>query len=359
MRKSELMRANYLRGVAALIMGILSASCLGWGQQINAGDTDKGASTAAGASSAKELMLLAAKQNGLEGDDIGPWHLKGSYKSFDEAGSVTNEGTYEEFWVSAKKYKRIFTGKAFTDAEYGTEKGMLRVGNGGQVPLLLSEAVTEFTNPLPNPDMAGKGTFELKELETSGVKLECLKSTGLPVNPDKTYCLGAEKPFVRIISLVMEREQILHNRILAFHDRFIAGDLQFVIAGRQRLTAHVESIESLNPVDEAMFTPPPDAVFVPKLVNISAGVAQGMLLKKVTPEYPSIAKNDHVTGTVVIQATIGKDGHIKDEQVVSGPSELQYAATDSVRQWLYRPFLLNGEPVEVRTTINVIFTLGR
>jgi TonB family protein len=199
----------------------------------------------------------------------------------------------------------------------------------------------------------------LKETETSGIKLECLKSAGSPLGPDKTYCLAADKPFVRIISSAMAREQILHNRILAFHDHFIAGDLQFVLAGRQRLTAHVESIESLNPIDEAMFTPPADAVFVPRLVNISSGVAQGMLLQKVVPEYPLIARRDHVTGTVVIQATIDKDGHIRDLQVVSGPSELQSAAMDSVRHWLYRPYVLNGEPLDVQTTINVIFTLSR
>jgi periplasmic protein TonB len=96
----------------------------------------------------------------------------------------------------------------------------------------------------------------------------------------------------------------------------------------------------------------------PKKVNISAGVAVGMLIQKTTPVYPPIAKAARVSGTVVIQATISKTGTIEGLKVVSGPAMLQQAAIDAVRTWRYRPYLLNNEPVEVETTINVIFSLG-
>ena len=96
----------------------------------------------------------------------------------------------------------------------------------------------------------------------------------------------------------------------------------------------------------------------PKKVNISAGVAVGMLIQKTIPIYPPIAKAARVQGTVVLQAEISKQGTIQDLRVVSGPAMLQQAALDAVRTWRYRPYLLNNEPVEVETTINVIFTLG-
>jgi protein TonB len=96
----------------------------------------------------------------------------------------------------------------------------------------------------------------------------------------------------------------------------------------------------------------------PKKVNISAGVAVGMLLQKVTPQYPPIAKAARVSGTVVLQATISKAGAIENLKVISGPAMLQQAALDAVRQWRYRPYLLNNEPVEVETSVNVIFSLG-
>ena len=96
----------------------------------------------------------------------------------------------------------------------------------------------------------------------------------------------------------------------------------------------------------------------PKKVNISAGVAVGMLIQKTIPTYPPIAKAARVQGTVVLQAVISKQGTIENLKVVSGPAMLQQAALDAVRQWRYRPYLLNNEPVEVETTVNVIFTLG-
>ena len=96
----------------------------------------------------------------------------------------------------------------------------------------------------------------------------------------------------------------------------------------------------------------------PKKVNISGGVAQGMLLNRTQPLYPPIAKAARVSGTVVLQATISKSGTIENLRVISGPAMLQSAALDAVRSWRYRPYLLNGDPVEVETTVNVVFTLG-
>jgi len=97
---------------------------------------------------------------------------------------------------------------------------------------------------------------------------------------------------------------------------------------------------------------------LPKRITVSPGVAAGMLDERHFPVYPIEAKKAGVSGTVVLSATIGTDGIVKDLQVVSGPQMLQQAALDAVRSWRYRPYLLNGQPVEIHTTVNVIFTLG-
>jgi peptidyl-prolyl cis-trans isomerase A (cyclophilin A) len=96
-----------------------------------------------------------------------------------------------------------------------------------------------------------------------------------------------------------------------------------------------------------------------RIVNISAGVAAGNLIAKTDPLYPIDAKQAGVSGTVVLQAIIGKDGLVQDLKVVSGPEMLQQAALDAVKTWRYRPYLLNDEPVAVRTTVNIIFTLAQ
>jgi protein TonB len=99
-------------------------------------------------------------------------------------------------------------------------------------------------------------------------------------------------------------------------------------------------------------------VATPKKVAISSGVATGLLLQQVRPIYPQIAKAARQSGTVVLQATISKTGTIENLKVVSGNAMLQSAALDAVRQWRYKPYMLNGEPVEVDTTVNVVFNLG-
>jgi protein TonB len=99
-------------------------------------------------------------------------------------------------------------------------------------------------------------------------------------------------------------------------------------------------------------------VATPQKVRVSQGVSEGLLLHKVTPNYPPLAKQARIQGSVQLQATIGKDGSILNLHVVSGHPMLTQAALDAVKQWKYKPYLLNGEAVEVETTVQVNFTLS-
>jgi protein TonB len=103
-------------------------------------------------------------------------------------------------------------------------------------------------------------------------------------------------------------------------------------------------------------TPMPTATA--KKVRISTGVAQGLLIRQVKPQYPALARQARIQGTIVLQAVIGKDGTVRNLRVLSGHPMLTAAAIDAVKQWQYKPFYLNGEPVEVDTQINVNFTLS-
>jgi protein TonB len=103
---------------------------------------------------------------------------------------------------------------------------------------------------------------------------------------------------------------------------------------------------------------PPPKVATPQKIRVSSGVAAGNLIQKIQPQYPAIAKTARIQGTVVLEATISKQGTIEGLKAVSGPPMLYQAAIDAVRQWRYKPYMLNGEPVEVGTTVNVVFTLN-
>lgn len=97
----------------------------------------------------------------------------------------------------------------------------------------------------------------------------------------------------------------------------------------------------------------------PATVHLPSKFVEGFLIYKSIPQYPIIANTAGVQGTVVLQATISKSGTIENLQVISGPQMLQQAAIEAVKSWSYRPYRLNDQPVEVETTVNVIFKLER
>ncbi len=94
-------------------------------------------------------------------------------------------------------------------------------------------------------------------------------------------------------------------------------------------------------------------------VNVSQGVSTGLLIKKVAPSYPPTALRMQVEGNVELMATISKAGTISNIKVVSGDAQLTKAAVDAVKQWKYKPYLLNGEPVEIQTQVTIKFKLPR
>jgi protein TonB len=100
---------------------------------------------------------------------------------------------------------------------------------------------------------------------------------------------------------------------------------------------------------------PPPSVAKPEKIRVSSGVVEGLLLHKVEPAYPQMAKIAHIQGDVLLQAIISKTGRIENLRAISGHPILQQAALEAVKQWQYKAYVLNGEPVEIETQITVKF----
>jgi protein TonB len=131
-------------------------------------------------------------------------------------------------------------------------------------------------------------------------------------------------------------------------------DAGYYVPGSPGSAASGTQIMSLLAAPPRPAPPPP----VPtRRVPVSGGVSQGLLIQQVRPLYPPIAVAAHVQGAVVLNALISRSGAIENLRVLSGHPLLVHAALEAVRQWRYRPYLLNGEPVEVETQITVNFTL--
>jgi len=123
------------------------------------------------------------------------------------------------------------------------------------------------------------------------------------------------------------------------------GQLGGVIGGIVSATSNLSSVPKFVPV-------------TPQRVRISQGVTKGLLVHRVEPSYPPLARAARVQGEVILSAIISTSGEIENLQLVSGHPMLVPAALTAVRQWRYKPYLLNGQPTEVETTITVIFTLS-
>jgi protein TonB len=99
-------------------------------------------------------------------------------------------------------------------------------------------------------------------------------------------------------------------------------------------------------------------VATPQRVRVSQGVTSGLLIRKIQPAYPPLARQARIQGNVLLQAEISKEGTIENLRLISGHPMLAPAAIEAVKQWKYKPYILNGEPVEVDTQITVIFSLS-
>lgn len=311
-----------------------------------------------------------------------------------QPGGVKDEGTYEEFWVSRTKYKSIYDSSLFSRTEYGTEQLPLVTGNRSGPPYPLGKMRGLIVSPLPNERFLPQYHVGFAKHEIDGETRDCfeltlLRNGGAGSSP-AWFCFDASNNLIAETSGPEERNRVSFRNPLEFDGREVQRDIDDTDAineGVATLSVHVESIERYTASDDALFQPPADAQppeikmvatriphdapgmqsTPPALsapgslsggVSISAGVAQGLLLRKVQPAYPSVARAARVSGTVILQAKISREGTVTDLHVISGPPLLLQAAIDAVQQWSYRPYLLNGEPVEVLTTVNVVFALS-
>jgi periplasmic protein TonB len=178
-----------------------------------------------------------------------------------------------------------------------------------------------------------------------------------PLQKPEPQPAQSREPKVKAVSEIFENS-LVAPRIIPTHPRMIASDealLSPAITGMGEGSG--DGIKAMTTILNNSAARPVIGQAARK-TTVSSGVMQGYVLSRVTPIYPAIARAAHISGTVVMQATISKTGSIVNLHVLSGPPMLQQSAMEAVRNWRYKPYLLNGEPVEVETEINVIFNLG-
>lgn len=98
---------------------------------------------------------------------------------------------------------------------------------------------------------------------------------------------------------------------------------------------------------------------LPSVVDVPGSQALAMVTRRTDPIYPPIAKSVGTAGTVQLEVSVGKDGSVQGVRVLGGPRLLEEAAADAVKRWKFRPYTINNQPVNMKTTVSIVFTLGR
>jgi TonB family protein len=303
-----------------------------------------------------------------------PWHLKATYQIYDLKGNPAEQGTWEYWWASPKLSRTSWTRADAARTEWTSAGGFYRKESGAPLHYFEKSLGSILLSPLPPRDVVAseRMKLEFKPLPAGSPNLTCVSAEFQREHDGKLvlrgpaaedyYCFDPSTLALRLDESHSIRKEF--SRIVKMQGRYLARQIE-VLVGKQRVfSLAVDAIDGVTAPD-AEFSPPADAHLAQPAVSQSAadgadrGVATGSLVKKSPPVYPLMAKSEGIQGVVILGATIRTDGRVHDLEVIASPSPLLTGASiDCVKRWEYKPYLLNGVPVEVDTVVQVVFTLG-
>jgi TonB family protein len=308
---------------------------------------------AAQLSGAAQHLNDLARANSLDAEGTQPWHLHMTFQLNDLNGKPKDSGTIEEWWMSPQARRLEIRSTSYNLTIPSGPSNPPEPSTRTRESYLVNELLNQVVHPIPD-----YGDFkDLVVTEASRnfgkVTLSCISVSRPPRMPSQ-FCVAPGSPALRGY-LGEGQFAAARNRMATFRGVELGLDNALAYGGKVAISGHVDRLESFQPNPSVALTSADPAI--PSV--IPGAVLAGRITKKVSPEYPVIARRDHISGTVVLCATISKQGTISGLDVVSSPdSGLTASAIDAVKQWTYQPYLINGSPVEVATTITVNYNLS-
>lgn len=320
----------------------------------------------------KALLQMMAPYYDYASSEMKPWHIRYRYRYYDENGQPSPEGQFDYWWSTGKMSMAAWTRGNQSHIEWHTTDGKeLRSITGNDIASMEHRLYLALLPSFWKMDDSSSSDRELKYFRSEYLskQLACVGSVKSSRDETKAdslesvwpaYCFDDNGP-VLVASHENGTITNSYGQVQKFQNRNFPGRIEVSYAGKKRVDAELEDLREVS-ADDAAFTPSPGATeYVPQTTKT---IVQALPMKplhlthRVDPVYPQSARAAHITGTVVVAATIGKDGRVKDAKIVSSPDvSLSAAALDAVRQWRYEPFTLNGQAYEVNTQIRLEFAL--
>jgi TonB family protein len=325
-----------------------------------------------------QKLEKATTANTIDDPSLKPWHLKLNFQLFNNNGKTTENVTIEEWWAGRSLHKTVYTSPSYTSTEIQTNNGFYRSRGALSVPILLELVERQVVHPLPNEKDIVDSKPISRPINFDNTPLNCIilsgeigtLEAGVPRDQQKqgvayaagpppglfpTYCFDRDEHSLRT-SYDFGNQLTTRTRIGTFQNKKVVVDQTTTIGFVKVITAHLAALETMPLTDED-FTP--SAEFEKVDINpaaIPSDVIANSLVNHIAPVYPETHKKSHVAGQVVLRVMISREGQVRTLKVLSTPNaDLGFAALAAVRQWTYRPYLRNGEPVEVDTKIIVSF----
>ena len=299
--------------------------------------------------------------------DQKPWHLKLDVTVFDNEGKNPKEGTIE-VWRSGEDSREV---EIFGES---TETRLKRGGDvywssvGPAISYRVSEILEQILHPGPTDDDISSSTPILRKVKFGKVPLDCIMLSQvikgkdidkLPLGLYPTYCLEPAGNQI-LMSYNFGSRTVSIKAFGTFLDHVVPTQMEILEQTALVARAKINALGTYKPQPDD-FVPLPEMKHAAgDVASISGDLIAGSIISKVQPVYPASARANHVGGTVRLHVIIGRDGHVYAVRPLSSPDpDLTIAAIAAVRQWTYKPYLLNGVVTKVDTTIVVNFNLNR
>ena len=292
-------------------------------------------------------LTKAATVDALDTIDAKPWHALVEAEIFDAKGNNPTSGTIE-VWQSGSDRRTLYTFGSMTMTEIVKSKTVYRTVPDPQFPKFAPFLLAKVLHTGPTIFQIRQIEPQLQQRKVEGQKLDCITSKPPPnavSYSGPAYCLDAQDD---LRALLNGQQTVLLDAPEEFLGHAVSQRVSVTNSDVPTATANITKLETYEPSAD-QFTPTADMSLLVPTVRISGGVIAGLMVKKVQPMLPAGVS---AKGNVNLHVIIGTDGRPNKVEVISAPDPaIGGACVDAVKQWVYKPYLLNGDPIQVETQV--------